>query len=180
MNIGMISSRYATAMLAFATQNKLEKEFYELAKLVVANFSEQPKLMEALESPVVANVLKKQLLLLAAGSNVNSSFDKFVQLVIDNKRELYFRTIMLKYIDFYREKNNIYSGKLITASKTDASIEKKLITVIESRQKGTLEIEKIVNPDLVGGFILEVDNTRWDASIKRQLRTIKNELADKI
>lgn len=176
MNVGMISSRYATAMLGFATQQKLENEFYEMAKLVCVHFDEQPKLMQVLESPVVDLATKKQLLLLAAGSKKNASFDKFVQMVIDNKREKYFRTIMLKYIDFYRDRLNIYSGKLITATAIDAKLEKKLISVIENRKEGTLELRKEVNPDLIGGFILEVDNTRWDASIKRQLQAIKNEL----
>jgi len=176
MNVGMISSRYATAMLGFATQQKLENEFYERAKLVCVHFDAQPKLMQVLESPVVDLATKKQLLLLAAGSKKNASFDKFVQMVIDNKREKYFRTIMLKYIDFYRDRLNIYSGKLITATAIDAKLEKKLISVIENRKEGTLELRKEVNPDLIGGFILEVDNTRWDASIKRQLQAIKNEL----
>jgi F-type H+-transporting ATPase subunit delta len=83
---------------------------------------------------------------------------------------------MLKYIDFYRDRLNIYSGKLITATAIDAKLEKKLISVIENRKEGTLELHKEVNPDLIGGFILEVDNTRWDASIKRQLQAIMNGL----
>jgi len=96
---------------------------------------------------------------------------------LSKNRESYYQGIMLKFIDLYREKNNIYLGSLITASNIDALTEKKLTAVIESRRNGKLEIKKSIQSDLIGGFILEVDNTRWDASIKRQLQTIKNELA---
>ena len=36
-----------------------------------------------------------------------------------------------------------------------------------------------VNPDLIGGFILQVDDKRLDASIARQLRTIRKEWEEK-
>ncbi len=177
MNTGMIPSRYAAALLSFATESKQEVVIYEKAKVVVRNFAEQPKLRAALENPVVNFDTKKKLMLAAAGSKSDEIFDTFVQMVLNKNRESYFQGIMLKYIDLYREKNNIYLGSLITASAIDAITEKKLTAVIESRRNGKLEIQKTIQSDLIGGFILEVDNTRWDASIKRQLQTIKNEFA---
>lgn len=177
MNTGMIPTRYATALLSFATEKKQEEILYEKAKIIVRNFAEQPKLHSALESPVLNFEIKKKLMLTAAGSATDIFFEKFIQLLLTNNRETFLHLIMLKYIDLYRIKNNIYSGKLITASKIDALTEKKLTSVIESQKKGKLEIHKSVDPELIGGFILEVDNTRWDASIKRQLQTIKNEFA---
>ncbi len=177
MNTGMISSRYASALLSFAAESKQEDVIYEKAKVIVLNFAEQPKLRAALENPVVNFDTKKKLMLAAAGSKSDKLFDTFVQMVLSKNRESYYQGIMLKFIDLYREKNNIYLGSLITASNIDALTEKKLTAVIESRRNGKLEIKKSIQSDLIGGFILEVDNTRWDASIKRQLQTIKNELA---
>ncbi len=175
----MISSRYATALLSFATERKLEKDFYTKANQFVKSVSTHPKLMLALESPVIDRLKKKQLILSAAGLRADEHFGRFVQLIIQNNREAYIQLIMLKYIDFYREKNNIYSGKLITATAIDALTEKRLIAVIESQKKGTLEVKKEINEALLGGFILEVDNTRWDASVQSQLQKIKNELISK-
>lgn len=177
MNTGMIPARYATALLSFAAESKQEDVIYEKAKLIVRNFSEQPKLRTALDNPVLGSGKKKELILAASGNVADTVFDKFIDLVVSKKRENFLQTIMLKFIDLYRLKNNIYSGKLISAGIIDESTEKKLISVIEGRKNGKLEIEKSVDADLIGGFILEVENTRWDASIKRQLQTIKNELS---
>ncbi len=175
----MISSRYAKALLSFAAERKLETDFYLKARQLVKSISTHPKLILALENPVVEIFKKKQLIMSGAGVRKDEYFERFVQLLLDNKRETYIQLIMLKYIDFYREKNNIYSGKLITATAIDSITEKRLISVIENQKKGTLEIRKEINETLLGGFILEVDNTRWDASVQSQLQKIKNELITK-
>lgn len=175
----MISSRYATALLSFATDRKLENDFYVKANQLVKSISTHPGLKIVLESPVISSQKKKQLIMTAAGVKVDEYFGRFVQMLIENNREEYLHRIMLKYIDIYREKNNIYSGKLITATSIDAATEKRLIAVIEKQKKGTLEVKKEINSALLGGFILEVDNTRWDASVQSQLQKIKNELITK-
>jgi len=44
--------------------------------------------------------------------------------------------------------------------------------MVESRTKGTVEFESEVNPDIIGGFILEYDTYRMDASVKSKLNSI--------
>jgi F-type H+-transporting ATPase subunit delta len=45
--------------------------------------------------------------------------------------------------------------------------------------KGTLELEKIVDPEILGGFILELDFVRWNASLSNQLNRIKNQYIER-
>jgi len=47
---------------------------------------------------------------------------------------------------------------------------------VESKTNGTVEFETEVNPDIIGGFILEYDTYRMDASVKSKLNTILNQL----
>jgi len=44
---------------------------------------------------------------------------------------------------------------------------------------GTLELEKVIDPAIMGGFILEVEDVRWDASILGQLTRIRNEFIER-
>ena len=48
--------------------------------------------------------------------------------------------------------------------------------MVESKTNGTVEFETEVNPDIIGGFILEYDTYRMDASVKAKLNTILNQL----
>ena len=47
---------------------------------------------------------------------------------------------------------------------------------VESRTQGTVEFQTEINPDIIGGFILEYDTYRMDASIQNQLRNILTQL----
>lgn len=80
----------------------------------------------------------------------------------------------MKFTDLYRKKNNIHIARLITATEPDGKTEKKLVSMIETKTGGSVELEKETNPDIIGGFIIEVDNLQWDASVARRLKEMKD------
>lgn len=178
MNTGLTSTRYANALYQFALQKNKEDRVYEQMKLLVKSFSVFDQLRSVLDNPVLDNSRKKAIIVLAIGNDIEAVLDKFIDLVLVNHRENSLQTMALKYIDIYRENKQIFSGKLTTAIEIDGAIEQHLVAVIEKQTNGTLELEKKVNPDILGGFMIEVDNLRWDATLKNELRSIKNKLIE--
>ena len=166
MNTGLTSTRYANALYQFALQKNKEDRVYEQMKLLVKSF------------PVLDNSRKKAIIVLAIGNDIEAVLDKFIDLVLVNNRENQLQTIGLKYIDIYREEKKIFSGKLTTAIEINATIEDHLMAMIEKQTHGTLELEKNVDPEILGGFMIEVDNLRWDATLKNELQSIKNKLIE--
>ncbi len=179
MNTGLISVRYATALLDFAKETNAVEKVYGEAKLLTLMFSKMGELRLVLENPVIPMAEKRQLILNAAGGEPSKVFRDFTELLLQNKRENQVQNIMLKFIDLYREQKNIRHGKLTTAIAVDEVTEKKLIQLVTNEVGGTLELEKVVEPDILGGFVLEVDDVRWDASLSGQLRQIKNEYIER-
>lgn len=173
MNTGLISSRYALALYEFAQQQNAEDRVYDEAKLLAKSFVKFNDLRPVLDNPVLGKTQKKQIILLAMSNAVDAVFDKFLDLVLEKNRETQIQTITLKYIDLYRKRKNIYPAKLTIASDVDELTEKRLVAVVEKETHGTLEIEKFVDPAILGGFVLEVNNVRWDASVAGQLDKIK-------
>ena len=86
---------------------------------------------------------------------------------------------MLKFIDLYRKHKNIRYGKLTTASEVDKATEERLISLVTDKVGGTLELEKVVDSAILGGFMLEVEDVRWDASLSGQLTRIRNEYIER-
>ena len=76
------------------------------------------------------------------------------------------------YITLYRQQKNIIRGRLITATAVNAATEQKMRKMVESRTNGNVEFQTEVNPDIVGGFILEYDTYRMDARVKSKLNNI--------
>ena len=178
MHTGLTSTRYANALYQFALQKNKEDRVYEQMKLLVKSFTVFDQLRSVLDNPVLDNSRKKAIIVLAIGNNVEAVLDKFIDLVLVNNRENQLQTIGLKYIDIYREEKKIFSGKLTTAIEINATIEDHLMAMIEKQTHGTLELEKNVDPEILGGFMIEVDNLRWDATLKNELRSIKNKLIE--
>jgi F-type H+-transporting ATPase subunit delta len=80
------------------------------------------------------------------------------------------------YVTLYRQQKNVIRGRLITAARVSAATEQKMRRMVESKTNGTVEFESQVNPDIIGGFILEYDTYRMDASVKTKLNSILNTL----
>lgn len=179
MNTGLIPVRYATALLDFANVSNEQDRVYAEAKAITQSYFQFNELRTVLDNPVLANAEKRKIILLAAGGKVSKSFERFLDLVLENNREKFLHEIALKLIDLYRKQKNIHYGKLTTALQVNAETEKRLMTLVENTTGGTIEMEKLVDPEILGGFLFEVDFVRWDASISGQLRRIKKEYIEK-
>ena len=114
---------------------------------------------------------------LAIGGDTASALSKaFVQLVLREDRENMILFMANSYVSLYRQQKNIIRGKLTTAVAVAPATEQKMRQMVESNTKGTVEFETEVNPDIIGGFILEYDTYRMDASVKSKLNSILSTL----
>ena len=100
----------------------------------------------------------------------------FLELVLKEGRASILQFMATSYITLYRKQKNITRGKLVTATSVSSDTEKKMRKLVESKTRGTVEFNAEVDPDIIGGFVLEYDTYRLDASVKTQLRKILTEL----
>ena len=92
--------------------------------------------------------------------------------MLKEDRESVMQFIANSYVTLYRQQKNVIRGRLITAAAVSAATEQKMRQMVESKTNGTVEFETEVNPDIIGGFILEYDSYRMDASVKSKLNSI--------
>ena len=177
MDIGVISVRYARALLKSATDASLEDKVYQEMLLVAKSYIEVPALRHAIDNPMLPKEKKQMLLETAAGGDAISPLAKaFVQLVLKEDRENMMQFIANSYVTLYRKQKNIIRGKLTTAVAVAPETEQRMRQMVENKTKGIVEFETEVNPDIIGGFVLEYDTFRMDASVKSQLNSILNTL----
>lgn len=177
MDIGIISVRYARALLKSAVDAKLDEQVYREMQLLAKSFAEVPQLRHTIDNPMLAKEKKESLLLTAIGGDGASKLSKaFVELVLREDRENMMLFMANSYVTLYRQQKNIIRGKLTTAVAVAPETEQKMQQMVESKTKGTVEFETEVNPDIIGGFILEYDTYRMDASVKSKLNNILTQL----
>lgn len=176
MDIGVISVRYARALLKSATDAQMEDRVYLDMQTVAGSYLEVPQLRAFIDNPMLSKEKKETLLRTAAGEERCSLTDSFIGLVLKEDRESVMLFMAHSYITLYRKQKNIIRGKLTTAAQVSAETEQKMRQLVKSNINGTVEFETEVDPDLIGGFILEYDTYRMDASVKSKLNNILTQL----
>lgn len=176
MDIGVISVRYARALLKSAVQTKCDDQVYSDMATLAKSFVDVPQLRTTINNPTISQESKRQLLVTACGPSATLLTKRFVDLVLKEGRESFMVFIASSYITLYRKQKNIIHGRLITATTVSPETEQKMRSIVESKTQGTVEFLTEVNPDIIGGFILEYDTYRMDASVQSQLRNILKNL----
>lgn len=174
MNSGLISTRYARALLDYAAEMGEQEEVYEKMKLLSEIYLEVSDLRYAIQNQSVSNSEKRAVITTACGGSLPSSFSKMLTLILRNERQEHLLYIALRFVELYREKFHIQYGKLITAVEMDKERARLLTSRIEKIVGGELEVESVVDPAIIGGFVLNLDGFRWDASISGELTRIKS------
>ena len=177
MDIGVISVRYARALLKSAIDQKLDEQVYHEMQLLAKSYVDVPQLRQTIDNPMIAKDKKQILLTTAAGPLASQLTQSFIALVLKEDRENVIQFMANSYITLYRKQKNVIRGKLTTAARVSADTEQKMRQMVESKTHGTVEFETEVNPDIIGGFILEYDTYRMDASVKSKLNTILSQLS---
>lgn len=175
MNEGLIPRRYAKALYKVAVERGDDKVLYGLMNRLVEVALFEPTLSKAISNPFVS-VSDKCLLLeaVAGDEGHNKTFVDFLKLLSENKRLDMMFLVARQYAELYRQEKNIFKVEVVSAAKLDKSEEDRLKKLIESHLGGgTMEYSDRVDPDLIGGFTVTVDNERLDASVKNELKQLR-------
>lgn len=176
MNTGVISVRYARALMKSAEAQNAKEAVYADMQHIAQSYLQVPGLRKAIDNPMLPKEQKEQLLQTACGGNPCEQTKTFIKVVLKEGRENLIQFMANSFVTLYRQEKNIISGRLITAVAVAPETEAKMRQMVEKRTNATVEFQTEVNPDIIGGFILEYDTYRMDASVQSQLRNILKEL----
>ncbi len=177
MNDGLIPSRYAKALFKYAVELGKDKEVYKQMSQLAISFEQTKSLQSAVENPYLSHKVKSELLLVASGAKKGGCVDKFITLTIENNRVSFIRSMALAFQSIYRKENSIVKVVVTTAVKIDKALGEKISQIAkQSTDAKTIEYEYQVNPDLIGGFKVEIEGKLLDASVKNELEKLRLKL----
>ena len=181
MEVGILSMRYAKALIKFAQDKGVEDKLYQEFVTLSYCFRSNPILRKTLENPIVPAKEKISILSTAACGNETPSeeFIQFIRIVLQNRRETYLQFMSLMYIDLHRKLKRIGIGKLTTAVPVNDDTKERIRSAAKSILHAKMELEMIIDPSIEGGFIFDINDYRLDASIATQLKRVKQQFIDK-
>jgi len=167
--------RYAKAILNLAKDSGSETLVNDNMKLIVDTIAESDDLDVMLKSPVIKAADKRKVLNALFGDKVDNIVKGLFNLLEENKRMVMLESIAKQYAVIYDYHKNIKVAKVTTAVALTKELEDKIQAKIVALTGNNASIENIVNPDILGGFILRVGDVQYDASISSQFNELRRE-----
>ena len=174
-----LAGRYAKSLLDLATELNQVNLIHGDMKLLQGICKSNRDFTLLLRSPIVKPSIKSKIIDSVIGSKINATTSSFIQLLVRKGRESYLPEIAEAFIEQYNKLNNIYRVKLTTATPVGEDVKNDIVSRIKAETPmQNIELETTVKEDLIGGFVLEMQDMLVDASILRDLKDIKKQFLD--
>jgi F-type H+-transporting ATPase subunit delta len=167
--------RYAKAILNLAKDSNSQELVDNDMKLIVTTIAQNDELEVVLNSPVIKATDKMKVLKALFSDKVDTISLGLFNLLEENKRISMLESIAKQYSIIYDFNRNMQVAKVTTAVPLTKEIEAKVIAKIIGLTGEKANLENVINPNILGGFILRVGDVQYDASISNYLNELRKE-----
>ncbi len=167
-----IARRYARAVLAVADgDGELEKAGQEL--LALAGVMKAPEVVSALANPLVSESKRRDLAsAIAAELGVRPTTANFVRLLADRQRLDQIPAIAEQYRHLLDERLQRARAVITSAVGLEASELDRIVEVFEKKTGKKVLAEQVVDPELLGGVVVDIEGKVFDGSLRNRLRRL--------
>lgn len=168
--------RYAKATLSLAVDRNIEAEVNKDMELIQSLIKQSDELKAVLESPVVRSADKKAVLskIMKGETELTSNL---INVLIDNKRIALLGKVSESYVHLFNVLKDKDIAKVTTAVPLTDELRLKILAKVKELTNKEIELKNIVDPSILGGFILRVGDVQYNASIADQLSKLKKEFS---
>ena len=176
MDESKIPVRYAKALFSLAKEKKVEESVKTDMEMINNLFETMPGFNQMLESPVIGIQEKRQLFEKVFAKKTNALTYSFLMLLITNNREEYLKDITRNFHDTYRKEAGYKAARLTSAFEIEPALLEQFRVLIRKHFNTEVDLTSKVDPKLIGGFILQVEDQQIDASVASKLKRLKRKL----
>lgn len=169
--------RYAKAILDMAqSSGSAEAVLADMAAITNA-LNESGELVRFLGAPDVKPEMKESALK-EIFPGVNTITTSLFRLLFENKRFDILPAVAAQYKAQYEAANGMETATVTTAFPITPELEAKVLAKVKEFSDKKITLKNIVDPEIIGGFILRVGDKQFNASVAKRLLTLKRELSN--
>ncbi|MBP8725267.1 MAG: ATP synthase F1 subunit delta [Saprospiraceae bacterium] len=179
MSALQIAGRYAKSLIDLSTEQQVLAAVAEDMS-ALGEVCRHPEFLALLQSPIVPSDKKTAVVQQLFGGKFQKLTISFALLLVTKGREGLLPSICTAFAEQYRAIRKVRLARVITAVPLDPAelkaIETKFSVWLAPGE--TMELEQRQDPSIIGGFIFEMGDRNYNASIRRQLGELKENLHD--
>lgn len=169
--------RYAKAILEMAQASGTAAQVNEDMAHIASSIRENSELNSFINSPTVMTEVKESALNEVFGSSQSMTKSLF-RLLQENKRFEILEQIAVQYQAQFDEMNGVETATVTTAFPLTPDLESKVLDKIKEFSNKRITIKNIVDPSIIGGFIIRIGDKQFNASVANRLLTLQRELSN--
>jgi F-type H+-transporting ATPase subunit delta len=173
--LSKVAEPYAEALLDLAKSNDTLKETTNDMNIVSQLLVNSSDLKKFLGNPLSPRDAKKSVVKDVLGEQIDGSTLKFILLLVDRGRIGVLERIAEKFLELSYKEESIEIAKVISSIQLTAQQQKEIaekLKIITGAKQIKLALK--VDPQLIGGFTIEIGSQKIDTSIRGQLNQISN------
>ena len=163
--MSLLVNRYAEALLdATLEENCLEEVYAEFSELD-RNLKADPEFNRLVTGDLLS-LKEKEELLTKVFADGDPYFRGFLVMLSERAHLDEVRDIFHAFEELYKKKKNILDAEIVTAVPLTDPLREKLTAGLTAKYKKNIVLHEKVDPSLIGGAVLYVENQMLDASLK--------------
>jgi F-type H+-transporting ATPase subunit delta len=180
VGVERVAAVYAEAFLgAAAKEGPVPERIDELDSLVADVLDQFPALETVLASGLVAHEEKVALLDRLLGSRASPHLLRFLKVVSRHGRLDCLRAIRREVHRAFERMQGRVSVRVTTATPLEDAAAGRLVDSLRKTLEGEPVLQRVVDPGVLGGVVVRVGDTIYDASLAAQLESLRQQILDR-
>lgn len=176
MNSARIAVRYAKALFDLALDSNVIDGVYRDMK-DISRLCAMEEVKDVISNPVIPLQKRKDAVIALTGDDAEKVTVDFISLMFTHGRGEFLAAAARNFIDLTRRHRGIRQVTVTTAVPVDEPTKKEMAALIGGQKAGTVEFNEQIDESIVGGFILRVDDSYVDASVRNRLNRFRKEFS---
>ncbi len=178
MNQSRLFVKYARALHEYSVDQHAADVVYSDMVNVYAVLNVSSELQELFKSPVIFPSKKAGLVEKIFTGKISPTAMHFLTFLVAKKREAYLKDILTSYFLIYRKNKGIVKVEFSSAVEIATEERKSILDNLKRVLVGTIEMDFLIKPELIGGFTLAMNDIMLDASIASKLKYLRNRILE--
>lgn len=165
--------RYAKATINLAEDQKKTAEVNSNMLLISQTINDSAELQSFLNNPVSKADVKLNVINTIFNNKLDSITQGVLKLLVANKRLALLPFVAKQYTNLFEKLQGVEVATVTTAIPLSKDLEQKILTKVKELTNKEVSLENNIDESIIGGFILQIGDKQFDASITGKLNNLR-------
>ena len=173
-----LTSRYALALFSLKRESNTLLETQQVVKELRRIIKEDNEFISLLDSHLV-NKEERLAMVDKVFASIDEEIKNFIKIIVDNNRALYLLEILDDFNSLVNEYRGVKEGYVYSAMPLSDKEVEKISASIGEIEKMSIELKNKVDPTLIGGIKVVINDHVYDGSVRHHIEDMKATLLKK-